>query len=177
MRKLIGLFASTMIVFAACQGAATPSPSTASTAPAPSTATGGASPSAGGSTAPEKVDLTHTAYKPDPAAKDGGTLIIGDWQEANQFNPFYLGQVTEANVASAVWSSLVVLTNDYKYAPDLASDIPTTDNGGVKVPGDGSDAMTVTWKLRPNLKWSDGQPLTCDDYKSPPHRIMAYGNT
>jgi len=73
--------------------------------------------------------------------------------------------VTEANVASAVWSSLVVLTNDYKYAPDLAAEIPTTDNGGVKVPGDGSDAMTVTWKLRDGLKWSDGQPLTCDDFK------------
>jgi peptide/nickel transport system substrate-binding protein len=25
--------------------------------------------------------------------------------------------------------------------------------------------MTVTWTLRPGLKWSDGQPLTCDDFK------------
>ena len=25
--------------------------------------------------------------------------IIGDWQEATQFNPYYLTQVTEANVA------------------------------------------------------------------------------
>ena len=30
---------------------------------------------------------------------DGGTLIIGDWQEANLFNPFYLSQQTEANAA------------------------------------------------------------------------------
>ena len=42
--------------------------------------------------------------------------------------------MTEANVASAVWSTLVVLTHDYKYAPDLATEIPTIENGGVKVP-------------------------------------------
>ena len=58
-----------------------------------------------------------------------------------------------------------MFTNDYKYAPDLAKEIPTLDNGGVKVPGDGGDAMTVTWNLRDGLKWSDGQALTCDDFK------------
>jgi peptide/nickel transport system substrate-binding protein len=178
MRKLIGLFASTMIVFAACQGAATPSPSTATQAPPPSTAPVGSAPEASGpAPSAPAVDLTHTAYKPDAAATDGGTIIIGDWQEANQFNPFYLGQVTEANVASAVWSSLVVLTNDYKYAPDLAKDIPTTDNGGVKVPGDNGDAMTVTWQLKPNLKWSDGQPLTCDDFKYAHEWVLDKDNT
>ncbi len=25
--------------------------------------------------------------------------------------------------------------------------------------------MTVTWKLRDGLKWSDGEALTCDDFK------------
>ena len=165
-KRLVGLFASTMVVFAACQGAASPSPTSqpsvatpASVAPSES---GGATGSASADTG--DVDLTHSAYKPEDGT-DGGSLIIGDWQEANQFNPYYLSQVTEANVASAVWSSLVVLTNDYRYMPDLAKDIPTTANGGVKVPGDGGDAMTVSWTLKDGLKWSDGQPLTCDDFK------------
>jgi len=163
-KRLVGLFASTMIVFAACQGAASPSPtSQASTTPssaAPSASGAGSSASADSGV----PDLTHSAYKPDDG-KDGGSLIIGDWQEANQFNPYYVGQVTEANVASAAWSSLVVLSNDYRYIPDLAKDIPTTANNGVKVPGDGGDAMTVKWTLKDGLKWSDGQPLTCDDFK------------
>jgi len=175
MRKpLIGLFASTMIVFSACQGAATPSPSGASAAPPASTGTGGSS--APASAPASDVDLTHSKYKPDDG-KDGGTIIIGDWQEANQFNPFYAGQVTEANVLSATTSSLVVLTNDYKYAPDLAKDIPTTANGGVKVPGDGGDGMTVTWTLRDGLKWSDGQPLTCDDFKYAHEWVLDKDNT
>jgi peptide/nickel transport system substrate-binding protein len=175
MRKpLIGLFASTMIVFSACQGAATPSPSQASTPPAASTGTGASTPPASAPTG--DVDLTHSSYKPDDG-KDGGTIIIGDWQEANQFNPFYLGQVTEANVASAAWATLAVFTNDYKYGADLAKDIPTTANGGVKVPGDGGDAMTVTWTLRDGLKWSDGQPLTCDDFKFAHEWVLDKDNT
>jgi peptide/nickel transport system substrate-binding protein len=162
-KRLVGLLGSTMIVLSACQGAASPSPSTpvASTPPASSGPTT-SEPAPSASEAP--VDLTNTAYAPEDG-KDGGTIIIGDWQEANQFNPFYAGQVTEANVASAAWASLVTLTHDYKYAADLAKEIPTTANGGVKVPGDGGDAMTVTWTLRDGLKWSDGQPLTCDDFK------------
>jgi peptide/nickel transport system substrate-binding protein len=163
-KRLVGLLASTMIVFAACQGAASPSPSSqASTTPASVAPTeSGAAPSASADAG--VPDLTHSAYKPEDGT-DGGSLIIGDWQEANLFNPYYLGQVTEANVASAAWSTLITLSNDYRYVPDLAKDIPTTANGGVQVPGAGSDAMTVSWTLKDNLKWSDGQPLTCDDFK------------
>ncbi|HUP53879.1 MAG TPA: peptide ABC transporter substrate-binding protein [Methylomirabilota bacterium] len=166
-KRLIGLFASTMVVFAACQGAASPSASTpAATASAPATSgepgTSASAPAA--SPSAEEINLTNTTYKPDEGT-DGGSLIIGDWQEANLFNPYYSSQVTEANVESATIASVVVFTHDYKYAPDLATDVPTTANGGVKVPGDGGDAMTVTWKLRDGLKWSDNEPLTCDDFK------------
>jgi len=160
-KRLVGLLASTMIVLAACGTAASPSPS--ASAPA-STPPESAAPSAAVSESPAEIDLTNTKYAPEDGT-DGGQLIIGDWQEANQFNPYYVGQVTEANVASAAWASLIVLTHDYRYAPDLATSVPTVANGGVKAPGDGGDAMTVTWTLRPSLKWSDGEPLTCDDFK------------
>jgi peptide/nickel transport system substrate-binding protein len=150
-----------VLVLTACQGTA----STSSSPTTPSATSGGsATPAPSASTASTEKELFGTNYKADDGT-DGGSLIIGDWQEANEFNPYYLGQVTEANVASAAWSTLVVLTPDYKYAPDLAKDIPTLSNGGVKAPGDGGDAMTVTWTLRDGLKWSDGQPLTCDDFK------------
>jgi len=165
MRKLVGLFAGAAILVAACGGTSpTTAPSAAPTA-APTEA-----PSAPASTEPSpsagsgEVDLFGTTYAPLPATT-GETIIIGDWQEATQFNPYYLSQVTEANVASLVWHSLLTITSDFRYIAQLAADpIPTTANGGVTV-GEGGDAMTVTWKLRDGLKWSDGQPLTCDDFK------------
>jgi peptide/nickel transport system substrate-binding protein len=161
-KRLVGLLAGAVVVFAACGTAASPSPS--ASAPAASTPAESPGASAPASQGAEVIDLTNTAYAPEEGT-DGGSIIIGDWQEANQFNPFYVGQVTEANVASAAWATLVVLTHDYRYAPDLATEVPTVDNGGVVVPGEGDDAMTVTWTLRDGLKWSDGEDLTCDDFK------------
>ena len=102
-KRLVGLLASTMIVFAACGTAASPSPSASTSAP--STAPASTEPSGGASPSSAEIDLTTTTYKPE-AGTDGGTIIIGDWQEANQFNPYYVGQVTEANVASAAWASI-----------------------------------------------------------------------
>jgi peptide/nickel transport system substrate-binding protein len=161
------------IVLAACQGAVPASQSPASTGPGSSVTPPG---SPGASVDAGEIKLFDTAYAPEDGT-DGGQIIIGDWQEANQFNPFYAGQVTEANVASAVWATLVVFTYDYKYAPDLATEVPTLDNGGVKVPGSGTDAMTVTWKLRAGLKWSDGEALTCDDFKYAQEWVLDKDNT
>ena len=125
-KRLVALFGSTMIVLAACGTAASPSPSASASAAAPSA-------SADASVAPsasQGVDLTNTVYAPEEGT-DGGQIIIGDWQEANQFNPYYLGQVTEANVASAAWATLVVFTHDYRYGPDLAATVPTVVAGVV----------------------------------------------
>ena len=179
-KRFVGLFASTMIVFAACQGAATTSPSssstTASTAPGGSESTApGASASGPAAGAP---DLFGTKYKDKrQPGTTGGQVIFADWQEATEFNYYYQAQVTEANLTAATQGGLVTVTNDFKYAPDQATEIPTLDNGGVQVPGANGDAMTVTWKLRPGLKWSDGSPLTCDDYKFTQDWIMDKDNT
>jgi len=172
-KRLVGIAASAVVIVAACGGATTTS--------APPASTGATTPPAASESAPAPsvaaagVDLFGTAYAPADG-KDGGTMIIGDWQEATQFNPFYVGQVSEQNVQSAVGATLVLNTYDYKYAPDLAKDIPTTDNGGVVIPGTNGDAMTVTWKLRDGLKWSDGKALTCDDFRYAWEWVLTPGN-
>jgi len=52
-------------------------------------------------------------------------------------------------------------TNDQmQYVPREVQQVPTLANGGVKITG---SEMTVTWKLKPGLKWSDGQPVTSAD--------------
>src|SRR5258707_9340282 len=152
-KRVLGLLATSLVVFAACNpSAASQAPESTATAAPPATPT------------PEFVRIDDSKYAPATGTK-GGQILMGDWQEANQFNPFYAGQVTEANVASAAFAGLVVPTNDYQFLPDLATTIPTTANGGVVVPGKSGDAMTVTWTLNDGLKWSDGQALTCDDFK------------
>lgn len=172
MRKLVGLFAGAAILVAACGGtSATPAPTTT-----PTTAPATAAPTPAPTEEPQStVDLFGTKYAPADGAA-GGTIIVGDWQEATQFNPYYLTQVTEANVASLVWHTLLTISSDFRYVPQLAAEpVPTTANGGVTL-GQGGDAMTVTWKIRDGLKWSDGQPLTCDDFKYAWEWVMTEGN-
>ena len=45
--------------------------------------------------------------------------------------------------------------------PELAEALPTTADGPWKLNPDGM--METIWKLRPNLKWHDGAPVTADD--------------
>ena len=108
--------------------------------------------------------LFSTAYDP-VEGPDGGEVVIGSTREAGTFNPYYVTETADAFVAAATWATLVVVTGDGRYAPDLAERIPTVENGGVRVPGDPGDAMTVTWMLRERLEWSDGIPMTCDDFR------------
>ena len=44
--------------------------------------------------------------------------------------------------------------------PDALREIPTIANGDVS-----KDGLRLTYKLRPNIKWQDSTPLTCDDLK------------
>jgi len=103
-KRLAGVFASAMFVFAACQGAASPSTSTSTasqTAPSASTSGGSAGASASGGTA-GAPDLFGTKYKDKrQAAPTGGKIIYADWQEATEFNFYYQAQVTEANLSAA----------------------------------------------------------------------------
>ena len=43
--------------------------------------------------------------------------------------------------------------------PRLVKELPTTENGGVS-----ADGKTITMKLRDDIKWSDGTPITSDDF-------------
>jgi peptide/nickel transport system substrate-binding protein len=45
--------------------------------------------------------------------------------------------------------------------PQLAEAVPTIENGLWKILPDGR--METTWKIRPNARWQDGQPVTTED--------------
>ena len=43
--------------------------------------------------------------------------------------------------------------------PRLVTEIPSTENGGIS-----EDGRVITMKLRDDITWSDGEPLTADDF-------------
>jgi WD40 repeat protein/ABC-type transport system substrate-binding protein len=93
----------------------------------------------------------------DPNGKRGGTLNLVGYLE-NNFNPYY-----GWNLATPIVNApLVGVSNHAKYFPYLLAEVPTLDNGGVKLSADGK-AMDLVLKLKPGLMWSDGSPLTSKD--------------
>ncbi len=104
-----------------------------------------------------------SAKAPSEAAPSkGGTVTVAIWQEPNTLHPYYGTQT----VATVVWEvaieGLVRPDPEGNYVPVLATSTPTLKNGGVKVQGSGMD---VTYKLRPDVKWSDGQAFSSADVK------------
>jgi peptide/nickel transport system substrate-binding protein len=102
-----------------------------------------------------------TPSTPSPdATKPGGILRIGSWQEPGYLNPLLADMMAEAEVCRMVFSGLLRVNSAMEYLPDLARDIPTLENGGLKVAG---DQVTITYNLREDVKWHDGTDFTARD--------------
>lgn len=100
-----------------------------------------------------------------PAARTpvrGGTLTVAIWQEPNTLYPYYATQTVATLVYEIALEGLVRVLPDGTYGAVLAREVPSADNGGVKLSSDGK-RMDVTYHLKPGLKWADGQPVTSDD--------------
>jgi len=98
----------------------------------------------------------------EPVSSGGGgtvTLIIPE--EPALLNYFLADAAIVRQVAEATdMTGLVTIDEKGEFVAMLAEDIPTQANGGLS-----DDYLTVTWKLKPGLKWSDGEAITSDDIK------------
>jgi peptide/nickel transport system substrate-binding protein len=98
---------------------------------------------------------------PPAATSSGGTVALIIPEEPTTLNYYMSDAAVTRQVADATsMTGLVVVDENGEFQPVLAAEIPTEENGGLS-----ADKLTVTWKLLPDLKWSDGQPLTSDDVK------------
>ncbi len=140
--KLLTLFILLGILLSACGGSGTP---TQPQAPAPTQAASEGAPAATSA----------------PAKSSGGTVVLIIPEEPTTLNYFAADAAIVRQVAEATdMTGLDTIDQNGEYQPVLATELPTLDNGGLS-----KDYLTVTWHLKPDLKWSDGQPLTSDDIK------------
>jgi peptide/nickel transport system substrate-binding protein len=87
-----------------------------------------------------------------------GHLNILYWQAASSMNPYLSGGTKEIEASSLVIEPLAHYDENGNMVPVLVDEIPTIENGGVA-----SDLRSITWKLRKDIVWSDGSPLTAHD--------------
>ena len=94
---------------------------------------------------------TQTSLTP----KKGGHVVEGNFSDIRTLNSMLSSDTASNQVIGLMFDGLLNYRKDGTLIPQLASDLPKTS----------SDGLTYTFKLRPNLKFSDGQPLTSDDVK------------
>ena len=88
----------------------------------------------------------------------GGTWIDDLANEPDSLIPNGSSQTFAVLVENALYAPPFYGDTQGHITPGIVPTLPTVQNGGIS-----SDYKTWKFTLLPNLKWSDGQPLTADD--------------
>jgi peptide/nickel transport system substrate-binding protein len=134
------------LMISACAPAATSTP-----APQPTTP-----PQPAATTAPQPTTPPQPTAE-QPAKRKVATFI---WtQEFDTLNPYYTN-MWFSTITHQMWNCWAwAFDDDNNPVPVLVREMPGADNGGIS-----ADGKTITLKLRDDLTWSDGTPLTADDF-------------
>ncbi|HFD39913.1 MAG TPA: peptide ABC transporter substrate-binding protein [Anaerolineae bacterium] len=109
--------------------------------------------------AAEPTKAPEPTEAPMPGAdKQGGTLVLGFYQEPELLNPAIRTQTVADWAGDFMESSMIEVSPDGEYYPQLAKEVPSVQNGGVS-----EDGLTIKVNLKEGILWEDGDEFTCDD--------------
>ncbi|MEW5938216.1 MAG: peptide ABC transporter substrate-binding protein [Chloroflexota bacterium] len=113
--------------------------------------------------APTAVPPTEIPFK--------GTVTVTFVQEPDNLNPMYTDMYFSAILREFYLKPAWNFDEKAQPQPVLVTEIPSTENGGLS-----ADGKTITLKLRDDIAWSDGEPLTSDDFVFTYDMIMSDKN-
>jgi peptide/nickel transport system substrate-binding protein len=138
--------------------ATTAAPGGAATA-APTRAASPAAAAAGSPAAAAGGGVATASAGPGPSKRGGGgTLKIIQSQAMTILNVHLSSGTKDDLVCDFFYEPLIRVNEDGAFIPTLAEAVPSQENGGLA-----ADGKSATWKLKKDVKWSDGKPFTADD--------------
>jgi peptide/nickel transport system substrate-binding protein len=105
------------------------------------------------------VGCQPAASQPQADLKTATILIAED---PPSFNPLVTDTGYDYLAMEMVLLGLTDIDPNGNVFPELAAELPTVENGGVTVDEE-AGSMSVTWKMRQGVLWSDGEPVTAKD--------------
>lgn len=111
------------------------------------------------------------AFSP-AAAQEGNVLRIDFTQELDTLNPIYTNMWFSTTAMDLYLSPAWFIDETLTPVPVLVTEIPSAENGGIN-----EDGSVITLKLRDDIKWSDGEPITSADFVFTYNMIMDPANT
>jgi peptide/nickel transport system substrate-binding protein len=103
----------------------------------------------------------------------GGEVVVADDQEPPTLNQFIPGgdNAIVSRIGQAYLAGVQEISGyTLELIPELVTELPTVANGGVVVNDDGT--MTVHYQIRDEAVWSDGVPITGEDFQFTLDTIM-----
>jgi peptide/nickel transport system substrate-binding protein len=107
-----------------------------------------------------------------PAPTFSGTATITFVQEPDNLNPMYTQMSFSGYLRPFYLKPSWDFDENGNPVPVLVKEVPSAENGGLS-----ADGKTITLNLRDDVKWSDGEPMTADDYAFTFDMIMSDKNT
>jgi peptide/nickel transport system substrate-binding protein len=99
-----------------------------------------------------------------PSAQNGavggaaGTLVVAQQREPASLNPALENGTSSTQWGELLFQYMVKYDDRGQLVGDAATAVPSLQNGGIA-----KDGVTITYHLRPGLKFADGVPLTAKD--------------
>ncbi|WP_428843026.1 peptide ABC transporter substrate-binding protein [Sphaerothrix gracilis] len=109
-------------------------------------------------TATESTPTASTPAVPVSDTANSKTLRLLYTRIPASLNPHLATGFQDFEVARIVYEPLASYDAAGQLTPILAAEVPSLENGGVA-----EDGRSVTWKLRQDVNWADGEPLTAAD--------------
>jgi peptide/nickel transport system substrate-binding protein len=110
----------------------------------------------------EQLIIEPTATIAPAVVPEKSQIIVVIPEDPPSFNPTITDTGYDSLVMKLVLLGLADLDPNGNAFPQLAIELPTVENGDVVVDEE-NGTMDVTWKLRQDIQWSDGTPVTADD--------------
>jgi peptide/nickel transport system substrate-binding protein len=96
-----------------------------------------------------------------------GVLRMGEPDEPDSLNLMFAHSSATDQIDGLLFTHLLRYNANGEEIPDLALEVPTTQNGGIS-----RDGKTITLHLRKGVTWSDGAPETAADWLFTYHAVM-----
>jgi len=85
-------------------------------------------------------------------AEPSGTLVVGITEASGNFNPLYYSSAYDGYVVDMVFQGLITRNFDGEYEANVADSWEYSEDG-----------KSITFKMKQDIVFSDGQPLTAND--------------
>lgn len=104
-------------------------------------------------------DSSSRARSDDMAPPEQQVLRLRLGSDPRTIDPHLASTATDTTVVKPLFAGLFTYDQNLNVVPNLARGVPSSENGGIS-----RDGLTYTIDLRKDAKWSDGKPVTANDF-------------